>query len=80
MTESMTAHLELDTKELRCPLPLLKAKQALNRLAAGEVLRVWATDPGSLRDFRVWCEQSGHHLLSCSETQQVYCYLIQKRA
>lgn len=59
---------ELDARGLSCPLPLLKAKQQLNRMAGGESLRVLATDPGSVRDFRVFCEQSGHVL----ESQQVH--------
>lgn len=70
---------ELDTRGLACPLPLLKAKQALNRLQSGEQLRVLATDPGSQRDFRVFAEQSGHLLLEslCSDSE--FIYLLQKR-
>ena len=70
---------ELDTCGLDCPLPLLKTKQALNRMHSGEQLRVRATDPGSQRDFRVFAEQSGHRLLESSEHQGVFSYLIQKR-
>lgn len=53
----------LDASGLTCPLPLLKAKQALNKLGSGEVLSVICTDPGSVRDFKVFCDQSGHELL-----------------
>lgn len=70
---------ELDTCGLDCPLPLLKAKQALNRMQSGETLRVRATDPGSQRDFRVFAEQSGHQLLESNEENGVFCYLLQKR-
>jgi tRNA 2-thiouridine synthesizing protein A len=70
---------EVDARGLSCPLPLLKAKQALNRLAAGERLRVVATDAGSVRDFRVFCEQSGNRLIEASENGGVYTYLLQKR-
>jgi tRNA 2-thiouridine synthesizing protein A len=70
---------ELDTCGLNCPLPLLKAKQALNALASGEQLRVLATDPGSQRDFRVFAEQSGHQLLESSEDNGVFAYLLQKK-
>jgi tRNA 2-thiouridine synthesizing protein A len=70
---------EVDARGLSCPLPLLKAKQALNRLAAGERLRVVATDPGSVRDLRVFCEQSGNRLIEASENGGVYTYLLQKR-
>lgn len=70
---------ELDTMGLDCPLPLLKAKQALNAMNSGEQLRVLATDPGSKRDFRAFAEQSGHHLLESSEHDGVFCYVLQKR-
>ena len=70
---------ELDTCGLDCPLPLLKAKQALNAMQSGEQLRVRATDPGSQRDFRVFAEQSGHRLLESSEDNGVFVYLLEKR-
>jgi len=70
---------ELDTCGLDCPLPLLKAKQALNAMQSGEQLRVRATDPGSQRDFRVFAEQSGHRLLESSADDGVFVYLLQKR-
>lgn len=56
------ADVELDARGLNCPMPLLKAKQALNRMQRGQRLHVVATDPGSLRDFEVFCQQSGHVL------------------
>ncbi|MEH6584372.1 MAG: sulfurtransferase TusA family protein [Halioglobus sp.] len=70
--------IELDTKGLQCPMPLLKAKRALNGMAVGQKLRVIATDQGSVRDFRVFAEQSGHALLSSEEKEGVYTYLLQK--
>ncbi len=71
--------VEVDARELRCPMPLLKAKRALNAMASGQLLRVVATDSGSQRDFRVFAEQSGHALLSSDESDGVYTYLLQKR-
>lgn len=70
---------EVDARDLRCPLPLLKAKQALNALRPGQTLRVLATDSGSVRDFHLWTEQSGHGLLSFTEAQDGYCYVLQKK-
>lgn len=70
---------ELDARGLDCPLPLLKAKQALNRLDSGERLRVLATDAGSVRDFTVFAQQSGHQLLESSSDNGVYTYLLQKK-
>lgn len=69
---------ELDARGLACPLPLLKAKKALNELGVGETLRVLATDAGSVRDFRVFAEMSGHDLLESEESDGVYSYLLKK--
>lgn len=70
--------LEVDARGLDCPLPLLKAKQALNKLASGERLRVLATDPGSQRDFKVFAQLSGHRLLEALAVQDGFSYLIEK--
>ncbi|MHA7816261.1 MAG: sulfurtransferase TusA family protein [Pseudohaliea sp.] len=74
-----TADSEVDARGLRCPMPLLKAKRALNALAPGQTLAVLATDSGSMRDFAVFCEQSGHELLLGEERDGVYRYLLRKR-
>lgn len=71
---------DLDLKGLMCPMPLLKAKKALNELEPLQVLRVQATDPGSVRDFSVFTSQSGHKLMSSTEEDGVFTYLIQKKA
>tara|TARA_R110002073_G_scaffold36761_3_gene106887 strand:+ start:196 stop:429 length:234 start_codon:yes stop_codon:yes gene_type:complete len=70
--------LEVDATGLACPMPLLKAKRALNAMQPGQRLRVLATDQGSVRDFRVFAEQSGHLLLESDESSGVYTYLLQK--
>lgn len=69
---------EVDARGLNCPLPLLKAKKALNSLAPGQLLRVLSTDQGSWRDFRVFAQQSGHQLLECQQQDGIYTYLIKK--
>ena len=71
---------DLDLKGLMCPMPLLKAIQALNELEPLQVLRVQATDPGSVRDFSVFTSQSGHKLMSSTEEDGIFIYLIQKKA
>lgn len=68
----------LDARGLDCPLPLLKAKQALNRMAVGQLLEIYATDAGSVRDFAVFSEQSGHKLLCSEERDGEYHYIIKK--
>ncbi|MEE4660598.1 MAG: sulfurtransferase TusA family protein [Halieaceae bacterium] len=69
---------ELDARGLDCPMPLLKAKRALNALRAGERLRVLATDRGSVRDFEVFSRQSGCPLLSSEERDGVFIHVIEK--
>ena len=71
--------VEVDATGLACPMPLLKAKRALNAMQVGQRLRVLATDQGSVRDFRVFAEQSGHLLLDSAEMDGVYSYLLEKR-
>lgn len=69
----------LDARGLQCPLPLLKAKQALNRLQSGQILKVMATDAGSVKDFAAFTELSGHLLLESSEADGEYSYLIRRK-
>jgi TusA-related sulfurtransferase len=59
----MDATKEIDTRGLNCPLPILKAKKALSELASGDLLKVLATDPGSLRDFQAFAKQTGNELV-----------------
>lgn len=73
------AHLTLDVKGLSCPMPLLKAKQALNGMASGERLQVLATDPGSVRDFELFSAQSGNRLLQSGREGPAYSYLLEKK-
>ena len=70
----------LDVKGLNCPMPLLKAKQALNALAPRAQLKVLATDPGSVRDFEVFSQQSGHSLLESRQEGDTYIYVLQKKS
>lgn len=70
----------LDAKGLDCPLPLLKAKQALNRLSGGQILYVEATDQGSVRDFDAFARQSGNELCYSETNDGAYCFWLRKRA
>ena len=71
--------ISLDLQGLMCPMPLLKAKKALNGMSASQVLHVLATDPGSKRDFEVFAQQSGNTLLQSAEDNGVFSYLIRKK-
>ncbi len=69
---------EVDARGMLCPMPLLKAKRALNGLDVGGRLLVVATDQGSVRDFRVFSQQSGHALLYSGEIEGTFVHLLQK--
>lgn len=70
----------LDARGLRCPMPLLRAKQALNKMRAGQTLEVLATDAGSVRDFKSYAELSAHSLIVQKEDNGVYIHIIKKGA
>lgn len=70
---------ELDVKGLNCPLPILRAKKALADMESGQVLRITATDPGSVKDFAAFCRQTGNPLLSSAETPTEFTFVISKR-
>jgi tRNA 2-thiouridine synthesizing protein A len=70
----------LDVTGLNCPMPLLKAKKALNEMSAGELLKVLATDPGSERDFQTFSAQSGHELLEFDKDGDVFIYVLRKKS
>ncbi len=74
----MEVDQKLDACGLNCPLPLLKAKQALNSLSSGLVLEVVCTDPGSVRDFQVFSRQSGNELLKQEEAEGKYTHWVKK--
>jgi tRNA 2-thiouridine synthesizing protein A len=71
--------LQVDATGLRCPLPLLKAKQALNQLTSGETVKVTATDAGSVRDFYAFAELSGNRIICFAERDGIYEYVLQKQ-
>ena len=69
---------ELDAKGLNCPLPILRAKKAINALEAGQVLKIIATDPGSVKDFEAFANQTGNELMESSENGGKFEFLIKK--
>lgn len=69
----------VDARGLNCPMPLLKAKKALNESPPGGLVRVHATDPGSVRDFEVFARQSGNALLESNQDEGSYSYLLRKK-
>ncbi len=70
---------ELDVKGLNCPLPILRTKKALAEMESGQVLRVLATDPGSLKDFAAFARQTGNELLEQREEDRVFEYFLKRK-
>jgi len=76
---SMSFDKELDARGLNCPLPIIKTKKALNDLSSGQVLRVTATDPGSVKDMEAFAKQTGNELVSSSQEGGGYVFLLKKK-
>ncbi len=70
---------DLDARGLNCPLPILRAKKALNDLSGGQTLQIVATDPGSVKDFAAFAKQTGNELLDSSEANGEFIFLIKKK-
>ena len=66
---------ELDATGLNCPLPILRAKKSLAALNSGQVLRIVATDPGSVKDFEAFAKQTGNELLESKEEGGKFVFL-----
>ena len=70
---------ELDACGLNCPLPVLRTKKTLDKMASGEVLRIIATDPGSVEDIAALARQTGHEMLESGQENDQYVFLLKKR-
>ena len=75
----MTFDKELDARGLNCPLPILRAKKALNDMQSGQVLRILATDPGSVKDFQAFAKQTGNDLLSQAEANKEFTFFLKRK-
>ena len=75
----MEANKEIDTRGLNCPLPILKAKKALADMLSGEVLKVVATDPGSVRDFQAFARQTGNELVEQTSGEKEFVHFLRRR-
>jgi len=69
---------DLDLKGLNCPLPILRIKQTMTSLESGDILKVVGTEPGTVRELKVFCKQGGHELLDFQETADEFIYFIRK--
>ena len=75
----MDIHKEIDTRGLNCPLPILKAKKALADMASGQLLKVVATDSGSLRDFQAFAKQTGNELVEQQTVGEEFIHVVRRR-
>jgi TusA-related sulfurtransferase len=80
MTPTMQqVNKEIDTRGLKCPLPILKAKKALSDMESGQVLKVVATDPGSVRDFQAFARQTGNDLIEQARSDTDFIHYLRRR-
>lgn len=70
---------DLDVKGLNCPLPILRTKKTLAEMESGQVLRVLATDPGSLKDFPAFAKQTGNELVEQLEVNRVFEFYLKRK-
>ncbi len=75
----MDVQREIDTRGLNCPLPILKAKKELAEMLSGELLRVVATDPGSMRDFQAFARQTGNELVEQQAAGAEFTHVLRRR-
>ena len=78
MSDAYRVKETLDCKGLYCPMPIVKMKKAMKGMAAGEIVKVLATDPGSKRDFESFCRKTGNNLLESSKEDGVFTYVVEK--
>lgn len=78
MSAVLEATLDLDCKNLLCPIPIIKIAQAIKLVAVGETVRMEATDPGSKHDVPAWARRTGHELLETHQDGKVYTFVVRR--
>ena len=76
---SVTIAKSLDLKGLSCPLPIIKTAKAMKELAPGQLLEAFATDPGSVADFKAWAQTTGNTLVECDQVDGVFHFVLRKK-
>jgi tRNA 2-thiouridine synthesizing protein A len=76
---SVTIAASLDLKGLSCPLPIIKTAKAMKLLTSGQLLEVFATDPGSVPDFWAWAQSTGNPLVECGKDGGVFHFILRKK-
>lgn len=75
----MQTNITVDTKGMACPMPIVKAKKALDTLESGQIMEVLSTDKGSVNDFQAWVKQTNHELIMHEEEDGVYKFFVRKK-
>lgn len=75
----MKTDIVVDTKGMACPMPIVKAKKALDGMESGQVMEVHSTDKGSVNDFQAWVKQTNHELLKHEEEDGVFKFYVKKQ-
>lgn len=70
---------ELDARGLNCPLPILRTKKSLADMSSGQILKIFATDSGAVKDFQAFSKQTGNELLEHGEAEGVFTFLMRKK-
>ncbi len=76
---SLTISMSLNLKGLSCPLPIVKTAKAMKDVAPGDMVEVFATDPGSVPDFKAWAQSTGNQLVESTQEGAVYRFVLKKK-
>ncbi|HEY4912877.1 MAG TPA: sulfurtransferase TusA family protein [Candidatus Dormibacteraeota bacterium] len=76
---SITIALSLNLKGLSCPMPIIKTAKAMKDMPPGQLVEVFATDPGSVPDFKAWAQATGNPLVDSSEEAGVFHFILKKK-
>lgn len=81
LPQTMAIHFdrEIDARGLNCPLPILRTKKFLNDMTSGQIIKVLATDPGSVRDFQAFSRQTGNDLLASDAANGEFIFFLRKK-
>ena len=79
MDQAVRIDREVDARGLNCPLPILRTKKTLNDMVTGQVVRILATDPASVRDFEAFARQTGNQLVQQSEQDGAFVFLLRRK-
>ena len=78
MTVEFEADRVLDVRGTLCPMPIIEAKRAIDQAASGQIIKVLATDPGSLSDMPAWARRTGNKLLQATQEDGIFVFFVQK--